>query len=75
VSESKATGRVSAPGERTLKLNLDGFAWEALEQERLRLGVSLEELVSFSVLYYLADSDSGRLARRITASPYLDPPP
>jgi hypothetical protein len=66
---------VNASGGRTLTLSLDGFAWEALEQERVRLGVSLEELVSFSVLYYLADSDSGRLARRITASPYLDPPP
>ncbi len=29
------------------------------------LGVSVEELASYAVLYYLADGDSGRIARRL----------
>jgi hypothetical protein len=35
-------------------------------------GVPVEELVSFAVMYYLADVDSGRIARRISRSPYAD---
>jgi hypothetical protein len=60
--------RPGARGERTLALDLDGFAWEALEQASVELGVSIVELVAFSVLYYLADRDSQRIARRIPAS-------
>jgi hypothetical protein len=52
---------------------MDVFAWETVEEESARLGVSVEELVAFSVLYYLADVDSGRVARRIVMSPYPDP--
>jgi hypothetical protein len=51
--------------ERSLTLAVDPFAWEALEEESAQQGVSVEELVSFSILYYLADSDSGRIARRL----------
>lgn len=36
------------------------------------LGVRVEDVVGFSVLYYLADLDSGRIARDVTASPYLE---
>jgi len=50
---------------RSLTLHMDRFAWEALEDESAQQGVSVEELVSFSILYYLADSDSGRIARRL----------
>lgn len=46
-------------------LHLGCFAQEALAQESARLGVSAEELASFSVLYYLADLDSGRIARQM----------
>jgi hypothetical protein len=49
---------------------LDGFAREALEAESARLGVPAEEVMTFAVLYYLADLDSGRIARDISASPY-----
>jgi len=59
---------------RSLSLPMDAFAWEAVEEESARLGVSVEELVAFSVLYYLADVDSGRVARRIALSPYPDLP-
>jgi hypothetical protein len=45
-------------------VQLDGFAAEAVDGEAVRLGVPAAELVSFSVLYYLADVDSGRIARR-----------
>jgi hypothetical protein len=51
-------------------LRLDGFAGEAIDEEADRLGVSVEELVNFSVLYYLADVDSGRISRQIATSPY-----
>jgi hypothetical protein len=56
--------------ERDLTLRLNGFAWEAVVEESSRLGVPVEELISFSVLYYLADLDSGRQARNVAASPY-----
>jgi len=61
-------GRVSA--QRDVHVRLDEFAWQALEEESERLGVPVEDFVSFSVLYYLADVDSGRIARRITNSPF-----
>ncbi len=48
-----------------MALDLDDFAWEELEQASVELGVSTVELVAFSVLYYLADRDSKRIARRI----------
>lgn len=46
-------------------LRLGELAGDALASESDRLGVPIEELVSFSVLYYLADLDSGRIARSI----------
>ena len=49
---------------------LDGFTAETIAEEASILGVSINELVSFSVLYYLADVDSERIARRIAKSPY-----
>jgi hypothetical protein len=53
----------------SLTIHLDDFAWDAVREASLQLGVPNEELVRFAVLYYLADSDSGRLARRLHASP------
>jgi hypothetical protein len=55
-------------GEEGLTLRLDGFAWKALEEESAQMGVSIEELATFAVLYYLADVDSGRIARGIPAA-------
>jgi len=63
--EDRAVG-----GDRGVSLRLEGFAWESIEQESARLGVPVDELVSFAVLYYLADVDSGRISRRISRSPY-----
>jgi hypothetical protein len=48
----------------SLTLRLEGFVSQAVLDESARMGVSGEELASFSILYYLADVDSGRIARR-----------
>jgi hypothetical protein len=68
--EHEAPARGALGSDPTLAL--DGFAREAVEQEAERLGISASELVTFAVLYYLADLDSGRIARRISRSPYPD---
>ncbi len=57
-------------GDRSVTLRMDGFAWEAIEQQCDGLGVSVEDFIAFSALYYLADIDSGRVARQIARSPY-----
>ncbi len=67
---SKAANRAQRRRTRRIDLHLDQFAWEALDAESVRLGVSVEELLEFSLLYYLADADSGRIAREITRSPH-----
>jgi hypothetical protein len=56
--------------DHSVTLRLGGFAWDAIEQESARQGVSVEEMLAFAVMYYLADADSGRIAREISRSPY-----
>jgi len=51
-----------------LTLELDAFAAQALAAEADRAGVAVEELASFAVQYYLADHDSGRIARKLPHS-------
>ena len=75
MSGSPAKDRQDVPAERTLTLRLEDFAWETIEQESAHLGVSVEDLIAFSVLYYLADVDSGRIARQISRSPYPNASP
>ncbi len=58
--------------DHVVNLRMGGFAWEAIEQESARQGCTVEELVAFAVMYYLADADSGRIAREISRSPYPD---
>lgn len=58
---------------RSVTLGLEGFAWKTLDEEATREGLTIDELVTFSVLYYLADVDSGRIARRISRGPYAHP--
>lgn len=48
---------------REVTLRMDRFGWDALERESARLGVCAEELIRFAIVYYLADLDSGRVAR------------
>lgn len=57
--------RADHEGRRTLALRLDHFAWEALSEQAAELETSVDELVAFSVLYYLADLDSKRIARKL----------
>jgi hypothetical protein len=52
--------------QRSVTVGLEGFAWEALTEESARLGVPVQELVAYAVTYYLADVDSGRVARRVS---------
>jgi hypothetical protein len=59
-------------GGDALTVRLEGFAREALERESARLGVPAQDLASFAVMYYLADVDSGRIARR-SATVAIDP--
>jgi hypothetical protein len=46
-----------------LAMRFGDFAAAALAEQSAQLGVSVEELATFAVLYYLADEDSGRPAR------------
>jgi hypothetical protein len=73
MSASSTGGQRRGGQERGLEVSLEGFAWEALERESERSGVPVEELVAFAVLYYLADLDSGRIARQVMRSPFPDP--
>ncbi|HSZ68803.1 MAG TPA: hypothetical protein VK756_00435 [Solirubrobacteraceae bacterium] len=52
-------------GSRTLSVTLDEFAWETLSEQSAQLGVDVDELVVFATLYYIADLDSKRIARRL----------
>jgi hypothetical protein len=56
--------------DRRVTLTLSGFAWEAIERESARTDVPVDELIGFAVMYYIADADSGRIARRIGRRPY-----
>lgn len=56
-----------AESDRSLILRLDRFAWDTIDREAAHQGLSVEELVTYSILYYLADADSGRVARKAPA--------
>jgi hypothetical protein len=72
VSKTPFRGREPVRAEHSVSLRMSGFAWEALERESVRQGCSVDELVTFAVMYYLADADSGRISRQISRSPYTD---
>jgi Domain of unknown function (DUF4383) len=48
---------------KRVRVELEDFAWEALRREADEYGISVEELVAYASLYYLADRDSGRITR------------
>jgi len=66
VSSPPPAGRHDLQTAR-LEVALDTFTAQALRLESERLGVSRQELVGFAIAYYLADLDSGRIARPIPA--------
>lgn len=69
---SRATaGEIShVSDERSMTLAFNDSTWTALCEEASREGLAIEELITFSVLYYLADIDSGRISRQVSMSPY-----
>ena len=52
-----------------LTLTLSPFVSEGLIREAKRQQITVEELINFAAVYYLADLDSGRLT---TERPVLD---
>jgi hypothetical protein len=52
-----------------LTLTLSPFVSEGLLREAKRQQITVEELINFAAVYYLADLDSGRIA---TERPALD---
>jgi len=50
---------------REIRVEWDAECWEGLESEARRQGVPVERLLEHAALLYLADSDSGRLAKRV----------
>ncbi len=46
-------------------IEIDQVTWEALAAEADRQEVSTDQLLQHAVLYFVADRDSGRVARRI----------
>ena len=73
VDNSSTEDGQTAHSKRSLTLGFEGFAWKTIDEEAAREGLTIEEFVTFSVLYYLADVDSGRVARRVSLSPYPGP--
>jgi len=50
---------------KRIEIGFGDFTWSRLEEQASRQGVSVEELVSHAVLYFLADLDPNRIARRV----------
>ena len=48
---------------KRIEIGFGDFTWSRLEKEASRQDVSVEELVTHAVLYFLADLDSNRIAR------------
>lgn len=75
--EPEKPGALDGRASRELWVELDAFTHEVVEQEAARLETSVEEFVRFATLYYLADLDSGRIARHLPSArpPAMDPDP
>ncbi len=65
MKEPIAVGKDGPADERRLVLHLDAFAGQAICNESTDHGMSPEDFAKYAVLYYLADLDRGRVARRI----------
>jgi len=48
-----------------VEVEFDEFGWEALTDEARRQGVTIEELVVYAAMYYLADADRERFSHRV----------
>ena len=52
-------------GRYELRVSFAQATWEVIEAEARNEGVPVEDLIRFAVMYYIADSDSGRISRRV----------
>ena len=52
-----------------VEVEFDEFGWEALTDEARRQGVTIEELVVYAAMYYLADADRERFSHRVPRGP------
>lgn len=50
------------------KFCIDGAVWDELSSEAARQEVPAEELLRHAVLFFMADRDAGRVARRMVES-------
>ena len=48
-----------------VEVEFDEFGWEALTDEARRQGVTIEALVAYAAMYYLADADRERFSHRV----------
>jgi hypothetical protein len=55
-----------------MTLPFGDFVHGVIETQASEMGVSPEDYVVFSVLYYAADVDSHRIARRLNPDPHHD---
>ena len=60
----KGDGAADA-GEVTVAIEVDDDAWEAFAREAAEQQVSPERLLGHAVLYFAADVEAGRVARRV----------
>jgi hypothetical protein len=68
VSEECATLSACQEPAGAVTLPVDGIVWQELCREAERQRVQPQELAAFALSYYLADADSGRIARRVPAA-------
>jgi hypothetical protein len=54
-----------------VEVELDAESWRALNREARNQGVEPESLAEYACLHFLADLESGRLAKRLAESPGL----
>jgi hypothetical protein len=52
-------------GDHRVTIAFGSAMWQTLCAEAERQSATVEEIVSYATVYYLADSDSGRLARKL----------
>lgn len=69
-----STARSPAPSGSNLTLRLGEFAWTQLREEAARQNATEEDVAVFAILYYLADVDSGRVARQLPHAARGDDP-
>jgi hypothetical protein len=61
----------AAPASEGIEVELDEETWTALAAGAERHGIAVERLAEYAYLHFLADLESGRLARRLAESPGL----